>query len=87
MLLNLHQTVRDRQAVHGQVRALTAQGKMTGMVLTMLPLAVAAALHVLNPKYLVVLVSDPRGQAALGICAVMMAIAAVWIRRISHITL
>lgn len=87
VLLNLHQTVRDRQAVAGQVSALTAQGKMTGMILTCLPFAIGAALYALNRAYLMVLASDPRGQLALGACLVMMAFAGLWIRRVSHITL
>lgn len=87
VLLNLHQTVRDRQAVAGQVSALTAQGKMTGMILTGLPFAIGAALYVLNRAYVAVLATDPRGQMALGACAVMMAFAGLWIRRVSHITL
>lgn len=87
VLLNLHQTVRDRQAVQGQVRTLTSQGKLTGLILILLPFGVALALYLMNRAYLMPLVSDPRGQSALGACAVMMTLAALWIRRISHITL
>jgi tight adherence protein B len=87
VLLNLHQTVRDRQAVSGQIRALTAQGKMTGVILTLLPFGVGGALYLINRPYLMVLVNDPRGQAALGGCMAMMVLAAVSIRRICHITL
>jgi tight adherence protein B len=87
VLLNLHQTVRDRQAVTGQVQALTSQGKLTGVILTMLPFGVAGGLYAINKPYLMVLLTDPRGHTALGACAVMMTLAAVLIRRISHITL
>jgi tight adherence protein B len=87
VLLNLHQTVRDRQAVQGQVRTLTSQGKLTGLILILLPFGVALALYLMNRAYLMPLVNDPRGQSALGACAVMMTLAALWIRRISHITL
>lgn len=87
VLLNLHQTVRDRQAVQGQVRTLTAQGKMTGVILTALPFAVALGLYAFNRPYLMVLLTDARGQAALTACGVMMVVAAVWIRRVSHIAL
>lgn len=87
VLMNLHQTMRDRQAVLGQVRTLTTQGKMTGMILTMLPFAIALALYVMNRAYVMTLVTDPRGQTALCACAVMMTVATILIRRISHITL
>lgn len=87
VLLNLHQTVRDRQAVQGQVRTLTSQGKLTGVILTLLPFGVGLALYLMNRAYLTPLVTDPRGQSALGACAIMMTMAALWIRRISHITL
>ncbi|MFP5501114.1 MAG: type II secretion system F family protein [Candidatus Sericytochromatia bacterium] len=87
ILINLHHTIRDRQNVIGQVRTLTAQGKMSGVVLTALPVVLAVAVYGMNPTYMGVLFVDPRGQMMLGVMAVLMIIGGFAIRKIATITL
>ena len=87
ILSNLHDTIRDRQQVQGQVRTLTAQGRLSGMVLTAIPIFLALAFWVLNRDYLLVLVHDPRGRMLSGIAIGLMLIGVYFIRRIVRITL
>lgn len=87
ILLNLHHTIRDRQQVQGQVRTLTAQGRMSGFILTGLPVAIAGALYVLNRDYLMMLAIDPRGRM-MGLAAIVgMVVGGLMIRKIVTITL
>jgi tight adherence protein B len=58
----LSQVIRQRFQLKGHVRAASASAKMTGTVLTILPLALAALLNVVNPGYLQGMVDDPTGQ-------------------------
>lgn len=87
ILLNLHDTIRDRQQVHGQVRTLTAQGRLSGIVLGLIPVFIAAAFYMLNRDYLMTLVTDPRGRMMSAVALVLMAGGVVAIRRIVNITL
>ena len=87
LLTNLHDTVRDRQAVQGQVRTLTAQGRLSGMVLTAIPIFLALAFWVLNREYIMTLIVDPRGRIMSGVALGLMAIGVYFIRRIVRITL
>lgn len=87
ILTNLHDTIRDRQQVQGQVRTLTAQGRLSGMVLTAIPIFLALAFWVLNRDYLLVLVHDPRGRTLSAIAISLMLIGVYFIRRIVRITL
>jgi tight adherence protein B len=87
LLTNLHDTIRDRQAVQGQVRTLTAQGRLSGMVLTAIPVFLALAFWVLNREYLLVLVQDPRGRILSGVAVGLMLVGVYFIRRIVRITL
>jgi tight adherence protein B len=87
ILLNLHDTIRDRQMIQGQVNTLTAQGKLSGIVLTAIPVCIGIAFYVLNRDYLMVLVTDPRGRL-MSLGASVLFVAGVFvIRRIVSITL
>jgi tight adherence protein B len=87
LLLNLHHTIRNRQALHGQVRTLTAQGRLSGVILCCLPLVLAVLLWTMNRGYLLGMLQDPRGQAMAAAAVGMMAIGAWLISRIVRISL
>ena len=54
--------IRDRFRILGDVRTLTAQAKMSGLVLTILPLAMAVLIVIVAPDYLKGLAADPLGR-------------------------
>lgn len=87
ILHNLHATIRDRQQVEGQVRTLTAQGRLSGYILTGLPVAIGLAFFAINKGYLMILFTDPRGRLLLGAALVSATIGALVIRRIVDIRL
>jgi tight adherence protein B len=49
VLENTAETIRERQRVYRQMRALTAEGRLSGYILTALPVAVAVAMRFINP--------------------------------------
>lgn len=87
ILINLHHTIRDRQNVIGQVRTMTAQGRLSGIVLTALPVVLGVAVYTMNPAYMRVLFIDPRGQMMVAVMVVLMIIGGLAIRKIANITL
>lgn len=87
ILTNLHHTIRERQQLLGQVRTLTAQGRLSGVILTLLPFAIGAAFYLLNRDYLMTLVIDPRGRILLGGAIFSTIVGALFIRRIVDIRL
>ncbi len=67
ILTNLQDTLRDRARIAGEVHALTAQGRLSGWVLSLLPLGVGGLFALISPGYLLPFLADPRGRAlALG---------------------
>lgn len=70
MLENLAQTIRERLKIRRQVRVYTAQGRLTGYILAVLPVAMAVILYFIAQDYLMELVSIKQGKiliaAALG---------------------
>jgi tight adherence protein B len=62
VLERLSETIRESAALRGEVRSLSAQGRLTGAILTALPIFIALAMMYTNPAYIGLLFADPRGK-------------------------
>ncbi|MBM3271562.1 MAG: type II secretion system F family protein, partial [Candidatus Sericytochromatia bacterium] len=82
ILTNLQETLRDRARIAGEVHALTAQGRLSGWVLSLLPAAIGALFAVINPGYLLPFLADPRGQALAAGAGIAQLLGILAIRRI-----
>jgi tight adherence protein B len=85
VLGKLAENMREATALRGEVRALAAHGKMTGAVLTVLPLVIAGMMMIVNPSYLTVLVYHPYGKSLISGAIICLVLAHVVIRRIVDI--
>ena len=77
--------LRDRMRIQGELRVRTAQGRLTGWILCLLPVVMFFLISVANPGYADVLLRDPVGRKLTyaGIC--MMAVGGLLIRKIVKI--
>jgi len=78
----LSETLRNRQKVQMQIRALTAQSRMSGMVVAVLPVLVLAAFSMVQPRYAQILFYDPIGLKMLKAAVFLDAMAFITMRRI-----
>jgi tight adherence protein B len=85
LLTNISAIIRDRCKLLGQVRVLSAEGKMSGWVLTLLPFAAGLMIELTNPAFLEVLYTDPGGRKMLAGAALMMALGIFSMRKIVRI--
>jgi len=85
VLDNLASVIRDRFMVMRQVQTKSAHGRLTGMVLTGLPPAVALALGILNPGHFQVMFEDPSGVRMLIAAVVLQVVGALVIRKLVRI--
>lgn len=44
-------TIRERVRIKGEIRTLTAQGRLTGWIISLLPIGLAGILYTINPEY------------------------------------
>jgi tight adherence protein B len=77
--------IRDRFRIWGQVQALTGEGRLSGVVLLVLPFVLFLAVYQLNPTYITVLFTDPMGTKMLAAAVVMQILGALVIRKIVNI--
>ncbi len=75
-------TVRARQHFQRKVRSLTAMGRLSALILIVLPFFIAAALTALNPDYMAPLYETSTGQTLIACGLVMMALGSLLLKRI-----
>ncbi len=80
------ETLRERIRVEGEVRVHTAQGRLTGWILSMLPPVILVFISLFCPSYTHVLFTDPLGQKLLYASAACMIIGALVIRKIVKVS-
>lgn len=85
VLDNITHTIRERIRIKGEVRTLTAQGRISGTIVALLPLLLAAFLLIVNPSYLLVLFHHPLGLALTGAAIISGITGALLIRKIVDI--
>jgi len=85
ILGNISRMIRLRLKLLGQVRVLSAEGRMSAWVLGLLPLGVGAVMALVNAKYISVLWTDPTGVQLLWYAAVASVLGALWMRSVIRI--
>lgn len=85
VLDNLASVIRARFTIRRQLRVYTAQGRISGYVLALLPIVVGGAIYALNPQYGSLMFTEPMGRMMLALAAVMQIMGFLWIRKIIDI--
>ena len=85
ILKNTAPLIRERQKIAGTVRVLSAEGRISAVVLSLLPFALAALLGVMNPGFIARLWTDPMGLQWVYVSLTLMAIGILWMWRLIQI--
>ena len=85
LLASISAIIRDRLKLLGQVKVLSAEGRMSAWVLGLLPFGAALMIQLINPKFLEILYTDPGGRKMLAIVGVMMLLGVLAMRKIINI--
>ncbi|MDP9345619.1 MAG: type II secretion system F family protein, partial [Actinomycetota bacterium] len=79
------ETIRERAELRRMVRTLTAQGRMGGGIVSLLPIVLIAAISVINPSYLAPMFGTGAGKLALMLGGVLITAGWFTIRRLVDI--
>jgi len=77
--------IRERFRIQGQLKIFTAQARMTGIILSLLPVGLALVIGVLNPDYLKPLWFERAGRVLIALALCMQIAGALVIRKIVRI--
>jgi len=78
-------TLRERAMMRRQIKVLTAEGRLSAWVLTLLPIGIGLYMFSVNPDYIGLLFTDRIGWLMLGVAAVLMGLGILWMRKIVNI--
>ena len=79
-------TIRERNQIRRQVKALSAEGKLSAIVLMVLPFGVTGFIGMTNPGYLAKFTESLVGYGMLGVAGVMLLVGALWLKKTVAIT-
>jgi tight adherence protein B len=78
-------TLRERRAAHREIRALTAQARLSGVILGMLPIGFFVFLLVTSRREMLDAIGTPLGGTAMGVGLGLELLAFLWIRQLLEV--
>ncbi len=85
VLDNISETIRQRIRTKGEIKTLTAQGRMSGWIISLLPFFLAIAISIISPQQMKTLVTSPIGIIMILIAFIMEFMGIVFVRKIINI--
>lgn len=85
LLLTVAETMTARERLRRDVAALTAEGRMSAIMLGALPLLLGLAMFAMNKEYMSKLIDTTMGNVLMGLALVSMAIGFLWMKKIIDI--
>ena len=85
VLASVAENMRESISLQGEVRALSAHGKLTGAILTVLPIVIAAMMMLVSPGYMLTLYVHPWGKTLIAGAIGCLVLAQLVIRKIVDI--
>jgi tight adherence protein B len=85
VLDNLATVMRDRFRMRRQLKVLTAQGRMTGWILGLLPVILGIALFIINPTQMQSFIADPLGIRLFELAVGLQVVGAFAIRKVLEV--
>jgi tight adherence protein B len=74
-------TIRERNAIRRQVKALSAEGKLSAVVLMALPFGIIGFVSMSNPGYLSTFTESLLGYGMLAVGAGMLLVGGFWLKK------
>ncbi len=78
-------TIRERIRIKGEISTMTAQGKLQGIILTLLPPGLTVGIYMMDPEFMSPLFVTMLGKMMLGVAIVLQIFGAIMIKKIVDI--
>jgi tight adherence protein B len=84
-LANISSVIRGRFRLSRRVKTLSAEGRMSGWILAMIPFLLFVTIMVTTPDYLPILLQEPTGQKIIAVAFTLQVVGILWLKRIINI--
>jgi tight adherence protein B len=85
VLDGVSQTIRERNQIRRQVKALSAEGRLSAIVLVLLPFGIAGFLMLSNPGYMAKFTQSPMGYAMIVVSVILLVVGGLWLRKVVRV--
>jgi tight adherence protein B len=85
ILTKLAYIIRERFRLKGQVRAASAHGRLTAVILSLMPLVTLILLNIIAPQYFKFMIDDEHGRWIVLAVVILQLIGYYWMRKIINI--
>jgi len=85
LLDNLAHTIRERVRIRGHIQTLTAQGRISGLIVSLLPIGIGLIIYSFNPEYIRLLFTHAIGVKLVIAALISQIIGILLVRRIVNI--
>ena len=85
ILDNIADTIRERQKVQNELKTLTAQGKLSGFIVMLIPFFLGITIYLLNRDYMILLFTTPLGIGMIIVALVNQILGLIIIKKIINI--
>ncbi|OPY55961.1 MAG: Bacterial type II secretion system protein F domain protein [Pelotomaculum sp. PtaU1.Bin035] len=85
VLDNIANTIRERVRIKGEIKTLTAQGRISGLIIGLLPALLTIVIYLLNPDYIKLLFSSKAGLMMVSIAVLSQILGLTLIKKIVQI--
>ncbi len=85
IMSNVSLLIRQRLKLLGDIRTMSAEGRLSAWILCLLPVVIAGVFFIASPDYLRQFFDDPAGPMMLGAGALMMLLGVLWMRQLIRI--
>lgn len=85
VLDNIANTIRERVRIKGEIKTLTAQGRISGLVIGLLPIFLTGAIYFINPEYIKLLFTSKTGLMMVSFAMLLQILGLSLIRKVVQI--
>ncbi|WP_245799295.1 type II secretion system F family protein [Virgibacillus siamensis] len=85
LLDKIVKTNRARTKIESQIKTLTAQGKLSGLIISLLPVVLGLLIFIINPEYIMTLFTNPIGMLMLVAAGIGFIIGFIFVHKITTI--
>jgi len=85
LLENIAATIRERYRLDAEVKSLTAEGRISGIVVAVLPIALVAIISLMQPDYMTPLFKTDLGNKLLVGATISETLGFLWIRKVCKV--
>jgi tight adherence protein B len=82
---NVAETIRARQSIAREIKTLSAEGRLSAIILISVPFIIAFGQYLTNPDLSAELTSTSEGRALIVVGLVMITVGALWMKRLTRL--